>query len=81
MPSLAEHGPLGPPPILGDDDCKDLDTIKAVLQDHALKNGYAINVNCSTAIKAAWVCSKMASTIAAPRIRMSQRINAERPVR
>jgi hypothetical protein len=58
MPSLTEHGPLRPPPVLSDDNCKDLDTIKAVLQDHALINGYAINVDCSTAIKAAWVCSK-----------------------
>ena len=58
MPSLTEHGPLGPPLVLGDDDCKDLDTIKAVLQDHALINDYAINVDCSTPIKAAWVCSK-----------------------
>jgi hypothetical protein len=56
MPSLTEHGLLGPPPVLSDDDCKDLDTIKAVLQDHAFMNGYAINVDCSTAIKAAWVC-------------------------
>ena len=58
MPSLTDHGPLGPPPTLSDDDCKSLDTIKAALQNHALINGYAINVNCSTLLKAAWVCSK-----------------------
>jgi hypothetical protein len=58
MPSLAEHGPLGPPPTLENDDCKSLDTIKAVLQEHALANGYAINGDCSTPVKAAWVCSK-----------------------
>ena len=58
MPSPTEHGPLGPPPTLSDDDCKDLDTIKAVLQKHALLHGYAISVDCSTPVKAAWVCSK-----------------------
>jgi hypothetical protein len=58
MPSPIEHGPLGPPPTLSDDDCKDLDTIKAVLQKHALLHGYAISVDCSTPVKAAWVCSK-----------------------
>jgi hypothetical protein len=58
MPSFAEHGPLRPPPTIGDDDCKSLDTIKAVLQDHALINRYAINVDCSIAVKAAWTCSK-----------------------
>jgi hypothetical protein len=52
MPSFAEHGPLGPPPTITDDDCKSLDTIKAVLQNQALINGYAININCSTASKA-----------------------------
>jgi hypothetical protein len=58
MPLLAEQGPLGPLPALSDDDCKSLDTIKAVLQNHALMNGYAINVDCSTASKASWVRSK-----------------------
>ena len=58
MPSLAEHGPLGPPPTISDKDCKDLDTIKAVLQKHALLYGFAISVNCSTPTKAVWVCSK-----------------------
>jgi hypothetical protein len=58
MPSLAEHGPLGPPPTLRNDDCESFDTIKVVLQEHALANGYAINSNCSTLGKAAWVCSK-----------------------
>ena len=56
--SFAKHGPLGPPPTIIDDDCKSLDTIKAVLQDHALAHGYAISVDCSTAAKAAWTCSK-----------------------
>jgi hypothetical protein len=58
MPSLTEHGLLGPPPTLDDDDCKALDTIKAALQKHALAHGYAIKPDCSTPIKAAWVCSK-----------------------
>jgi hypothetical protein len=58
MPSLTEHGPLGPPPTLNNDDCKELDTIKAALQKHALAHGYAIKTDCSTPIKAAWVCSK-----------------------
>lgn len=58
MPSLTEHGPLGPPPMLTDDDCKGLDTILNALQDHALKNGYAVKVDCSTAAKAAWTCTK-----------------------
>ena len=58
MPSLAEQGPLRPPPTLSDDGCKSLDTIRAVLQDHALINGYAIIVDCYTTVKAAWVCSK-----------------------
>jgi hypothetical protein len=53
MPSLTEHGPLGPPPTLSDDDCRSLDAIKAALQSHALMNSYAININCSTAVKAA----------------------------
>jgi hypothetical protein len=58
MPSLTEHGPLGPLPTLDNDDCKALDTIKAALQKHALAHGYAIKTDCSTPIKAAWVCSK-----------------------
>jgi hypothetical protein len=57
MLSLAEQGPLGPLLTLSDDDCKSLDTIRAVLQNYALTDGRAINVNCSTAFKA-WVCSK-----------------------
>jgi hypothetical protein len=58
MPSLTEHGPLGPPSTLDHDDCKALDTIKSALQKHALAQGYAIKTDCSTLIKAAWVCSK-----------------------
>jgi hypothetical protein len=81
MPSFAEHGPLGPPPALGDDDCKSLDTIKAVLQDHALMNGYAISVDCSAAVNLHRLVPKVANT-ATPRIRTSQRRNARRiPVR
>jgi hypothetical protein len=53
MPSFVEHGPLRPPLMISDDDCKNLNTIKAVLQDYALAHGYAISVDCSTAAKAA----------------------------
>jgi hypothetical protein len=53
MPSLTEHGLLGLPLTLSDNDCRSLNAIKAALQSYALINSYAINTNCSTAVKAA----------------------------
>jgi hypothetical protein len=50
---LAEHGLLELLLILSNNNYKDLNTIKAILQDYALKNGYEINANYSTTIKAA----------------------------
>jgi hypothetical protein len=58
MLSLTEHSPLRLLLTLNDNDCKELDTIKAALQKHALMYSYAIKTNYSTPIKAAWVCSK-----------------------
>jgi Transcription factor AFT len=56
MPSIAQPGPLGPTPPTGQYACPA--DIKAVLQAHARENNYAIATDCSTAKKAAWVCSK-----------------------
>jgi hypothetical protein len=56
MPSLAQPGPLGPPPPTGNYDT--LAQIKPVLQAHARENGYAIIVQKSTPKDGAWVCSK-----------------------
>jgi hypothetical protein len=56
MPSPTNLGPLGLPPPTGQYAC--LADIKALLQAHARDNSYAIASDCSTAKKAAWICSK-----------------------
>jgi hypothetical protein len=56
MPSPTTLGPLGPPPPTGE--YADLADIKPLLQAYAWDNGYAIVGDCSTAKKAAWICSK-----------------------
>jgi len=56
MPSPTALGPLSPPPPTSE--YADLADIKPLLQAHARDNGYAVISDCSTAKKAAWVCSK-----------------------
>jgi hypothetical protein len=56
MLSPTNPGPLGPLPPNGQ--YTNLADTKPLLQAHARDNGYAIAGDCSTAKKAAWVCSK-----------------------
>lgn len=55
MPSPTNPGPLGPPPT---GQYTALADVKSLLQAHAWDHGYATVCDCSTAKKAAWICSK-----------------------
>ena len=56
MPSPTDPGPLGPLPPVGQ--YASPADIKAVLQEHAGQNGYAISADTKTPTRAAWICLK-----------------------